>query len=416
MQITLLNTYFGTGGAAIACRRLTEALYQSGAQVRLLTQEACEAPFARCIAPGWLGEKAALLRLGLEKIALKPYTKKKNWFEFAYSTTAFGLDVTQIPEVREADVLHLHWVNHGLLSIETLGRLAKLGKPIVWTAHDMQPFTGGCFYSGACQNYQTKCGNCPYLARPAADDLSRKIWEKKYKAYQNLNLTVVTPSGWLRRCAEKSALLKGKNIFNIVNPLNTDVFCPMPQAEARTSLGLPVEGTYLLFGAANIADPRKGLAYLKTALESLTIKLPSDFALITLGGGDFEGFAGLKTYKLGHISEQKKLVAAYSACDAFILPSLEDNLPNTVVEALACGAPCVGFASGGVPEMISEGETGFLADAGSAPALAEAIQRRLTLSAAQAAEMRARARQTAVETYSYPKIAERFMELYKSLI
>lgn len=417
MKIVFLNTYYKTGGAASACRRTAEALIRAGVNVTLLTQEENTSQFGRTLRSGWLAEKNALVRLALEKIDLKRYVKKKAGWEFNYSHAYKGLNLSNEPEIKAADLINLHWLNHGLFSLKTLSKLAELRKPIVWTAHDMWLFTGGCFYANTCEAYQKACGNCPFMSKPNLTDLSHQIWKKKQTIYDQLNLTVVTSSQWLKDCASKSSLLSQKKVLAIPTPVDTDnIYYPQDQSRARTALGLPQDTFLLLFGAAKVSDPRKGIKYLHSAIELLKDKLPTQFATVTFGSGDLANFGGQKNYHKGSISDEKILSTLYAACDLFVIPSLADNLPNTVMESLACGTPVLAFASGGIPEMIRHEETGFLVPPENAHALAHFLIEYINFNQEKKMEFRNNARKFALTHYAYSIVAAQYLQLYQSLL
>lgn len=181
-----------------------------------------------------------------------------------------------------------------------------------------------------------------------------------------------------RRRGKKSALLAGQSITSIPNPIDTHVFCPADKAAARLELGLPEDRNIILFVSQRVTDKRKGMDYLVEAVRTLTEKHPemkADTAIAILGGHSEElaGRLDLPVYPLGYISEEHKIAGAYNAADVFVSPSLEDNLPNTIMEAMACGVPCAGFKVGGIPEMIDNGKNGYVAALRDADDLARGI-------------------------------------------
>ncbi|NES73833.1 MAG: glycosyltransferase, partial [Okeania sp. SIO2D1] len=242
--------------------------------------------------------------------------------------------------------------------------LAKLQRPIIWTLHDMWAFTGGCLYTQDCEGYLNSCGKCPQLNSNNSWDLSRWVWQRKKRAWKNLDLTIVTPSSWLADCARSSSLFKDLRIEFILNGIDTQVYKPFAKDLARKILNLPLNKHLILFGSLKAtSDPRKGFPLLKKALQELTKSETSDnLELIVLGASQPESDSQLelKTHYLGTLRDDLSLALVYSAADVFVLPSVQDNLPNTILEAIACGTPCVAFKIGGMPDMIDHQKDGYL--------------------------------------------------------
>lgn len=259
------------------------------------------------------------------------------------------------------DIINLHWICKGYVQIESI---AKLGKPIVWTLHDMWPFTGGCHYSEECDRYTQSCSSCPQLNGQSFPDVARWVWNRKKRAWKTLNLTVVAPSRWLTECAQSSSLFRGIQIKTIPYGLDLQTYKPIERSLARQLLNLPTDKSLILFGATVLSDYRKGWHLLKAALEKLSrsqFKEKIEFVVFGSYRPNSEVVPGINTHYLGRLNDEVTLALAYSAADAFIAPSIQDNLPNTVMEALACGTPCVAFKVGGMPDMIEHLSNGYLA-------------------------------------------------------
>jgi glycosyltransferase involved in cell wall biosynthesis len=257
------------------------------------------------------------------------------------------------------DIVNLHWISDGFFPLTAL---LKLKVPIVWTLHDMWAMTGGCHYSGECDRYQKQCQYCPQLNSQTRYDLSRQEFQHKKNLYQQLSPTIVCPSEWLKNCAQSSATLRNLRIEVIPYGVDTEVFRPIAQETARSLLGLPLNTILILAGSVNLNDARKGFNLLKAALEQL--KSSQDFHLIVFGEIQqdlCEDFV-YPVHALGNMSDDLMLALAYSAVDVFVAPSIQDNLPNTVLEAMACGTPTVAFKIGGMPDLIDSGLTGYLAE------------------------------------------------------
>lgn len=406
MKVVLLNTFSGGGGAAIAAARLQEALLAKGIEVSRLCVDLNHQD-KKIVKVG--NEWTRWFYFFKERLAFRPYEKDKS-IRYQFSPAVAGNELSSHPLIKAADIVHLHWINQGFLSIEEIGRLKK---PVVWTLHDMWPFTGGCHYSGDCTAYTKECGHCPFLSKPSARDLSFKVWARKASLLPP-NLTIVGCSQWMAQLAGKSSLFRYRRIAAIPNPIDLTQFKAIPQAEARQALGLPQKGTAILFAAAATSDPRKGFQYLEQALAMLSKqgKLSQDTYLVSLGKGGKQELLGIKHFALGRLEGTEAINRFYASGDALIVPSLEDNLPNTIMEALASGTPVVGFKTGGIPEMIVENETGWLVDKGDTESLALTIERLQDL---ELNSFRKKARQFCEKNYEASIVASTYMELYQEL-
>ncbi|MBW2069742.1 MAG: glycosyltransferase, partial [Deltaproteobacteria bacterium] len=321
-----------------------------------------------------------------------------------------------LKEIESADIIHLHWVA-GILDYKTAA-IALQKKPVVWTLHDMNPFTGGCHYSARCEKYKTGCNACPQLGSTDKNDLARSIWLQKSSLYRQIDLTLVSPSAWLRNCVQQSQLLARYPIRVIANGISVDSFKPYAKSEAKRRIAVPESAFVVLFGADSVANERKGFQYLLQALASLS-SLPrgADIFLAFFGHAppEFSLPAGLPFRYLGVIQEEKDLAIVYSAADVFLIPSLEDNLPNTVMEAMACGTPVVGFDTGGISEMIEHQHTGYLAESGSVSGLVAGIDWAYRLGD-QKTRVSEQCRQKAMSSYDHLAQADAYCSLYEDLL
>ncbi len=398
MKIALVNTY-AHGGAGIACKRLHAALNaQPGVEASLLYRD----------------EVAAKWPFYAERLSFLPYEKDKT-VRFSYSLANYGTDITQHPAILAADAINLHWINQGFLSLRNIAQLAQLGKPIIWTLHDMWAFTGGCHYNRGCMGYQAQCGNCPCLARPAQHDLSHRIWQKKQRLFTK-NIKIATCSAWLAKEARQSGLLRDFEITAVPNPIDHTVFAPSPAADItamRARMGIAPESKLLLFVAMKISEERKGFGHLRAALEHLRATRPSDrYEVLVLGNADPAALAQLPypIHAAGMVTDVAILAQWYALADVFVIPSLEDNLPNTVMESLACGTPVVGFSTGGVPDMVQHGQSGLIVPQGDSIALGEAISE-ITSNTERLAAMGAAARAHVLTHYSFDVVAKQYLGL-----
>lgn len=413
MKILLVNTSQRTGGAAVACSRLLEALNKLGVKAKMLVRDK-QTDNLSVIAVS--GRRRMKLRFLWERfvIWLNNRFSRKNLFAVSIANT--GCDITRLPEFEEADVIHLHWVNQGMLSLNDIRKVLSSGKPVVWTMHDMWPCTAICHHARTCANYHMACGNCPFVHDGTGrKDLSYRVFRKKQQAYQAGKAHFVACSHWLEEQAKQSALLVGQRVLSIPNPINTVLFAPRGKNEARDRLHLPQDRRLMLFGAVKITDKRKGIDYLVEACKLLAGQHPewkNQLGLVVLGQQS-EQLAGLlpfDVYPLAYVSDEHRLADVYNAVDLFVTPSLEENLPNTIMEAMSCGTPCVGFHIGGIPEMIDHRQNGYVAEYRSAEDFACGIH--WTLAESDYQTLARNARHKVIEHYSEQAVGQRYIALY----
>ncbi len=417
MRVLIVNTSEKTGGAAVAANRLMEALKNNGVKAKMLVGDKQTGQITVVPLP-W---KRALKRHFLwERLVIFFHLRfqKKHLFEIDIANS--GSDITSLPEFREADVIHLNWINQGMLSLSSIRKILRSGKPVVWTMHDLWPATGICHYARTCSSFRTVCHNCQLLPlNGSADDLSHKIWKRKKQLYHASNIHFVTCSRWLEDQAKQSSLLTGQRISSIPNPIDTRVFCPSDRKEARLHAGLPADGRVLLFVSQKVTDERKGVGYFIDAVNRLADIHP-DLAKTTsvavLGANSEQVCQSLrvKSYPLGYVSDDRMITSIYNSADVYVLPSLEDNLPNTIMESMACGVPSVAFRVGGIPEMIDHRRNGYLANFKDAADLAEGI--RWVLLDADRDALRDACLKKVGHNYSQQSVAMKYIEVYNELI
>lgn len=346
-------TTIDTGGAYKAANRLHESLQLQGIESKILVrtklhpmsevEEAFENPIQAFVSKG---------KNGINML----FSKGDITFD------KFGTDLSKHPLVREASVLVLHWIN-SFLSYKSIAKLGELGKPIIWIMHDMWSFTGGCHYDGYCERYTRGCGNCPLIPGDLEEDLSRQNFLKKTQMVKGLNVTVVGPSEWIAKEAEKSDIFRGKRIIHIANTLNTALFRPLTNKEnLRSKYGIGVDKKVILFGAADNGTENeiKGFGFLREALGRLEA---DKYVLLIFGntGRHLELPENLEVIKAGFVTEEEKMVELYNAADVLVNPSSQEAFGYTACEALACGTPVVGFPVGGIKEQVLHKENGYLA-------------------------------------------------------
>lgn len=378
MKIVHINTSDISGGAAIAAHRLHQELLKKNVDSKMLVlnKESDELTIktASKKVDKHLNNK---IRNFFEKINFKRYEKREN--PIIFSSGNYGIDIISFKEIIEADVIHLHWINDNYINLNTIKKLAEMNKKIVWTMHDMWPFTGGCHYAGNCKNYEKKCGNCEILMTNCEKDITRKIFLNKEKIFNQIDFIVVGCSDWISDCASKSSLFNSKKIYNIPNVLDTKIFKKLDKKSCRDILNLKPDKKYILFGAMGAtSDPRKGYSYLKETLEILK-KEKDEFSenleILIFGASHSEEVLPFKTHFLGKLFDEYTLNIVYNAADLFVSPSVEENLANTVNESLASGTPVVAFDVGGMPDMIEHCINGYLAELKNSNDLAMGIKK-----------------------------------------
>jgi glycosyltransferase involved in cell wall biosynthesis len=419
MKVTLINTSDAGGGAALACRRLMKALESKDIDVEMLVQKKrSDEENVHSISEKLLGKAKIQYDFLSERLPFILLHEKDPSVRFAFSPANSGTSVVGEKSVQNADILHLHWVNSGFLSINNLKQIIAVGKPIVWTLHDMWAFTGGCHYSGTCERFKQQCGNCPFLRDAGENDLSHKGWLRKERMYANAaNIVFVTCSNWLADVARQSSLLSRVRIETIPNPIDTDVFYPKAKSEARKKWNIDPGAKIILFGAANIMDKRKGIRYLVDALNSYKNTYPGQEAIEIVIFGKNRSFntheLPYRVHSLPVINSQSDMADIYSLADVFVLPSLEDNLPNTVMESMSCSTPVVAFNTGGIPDMIDHQINGYLAKYQSAEDLAQGIHWVLSNNSL---DLSGNARRKVTDNFSNEIVSRQYIDLYQSLL
>ena len=417
MRVLIINTSEKTGGAAVASNRLMVALNNNGVKARMLVRD----KQTDSITVSALKQSARLRWSFLwERLCVFFHLRFSRKGLFDIDIANAGVDVTATQAFQEADVIHLEWTNQGMLSLKGLQKILASGKPVVWTMHDAWAATAICHYTRGCVAFHSACRCCPLLPRGGGNhDLSARVWRRKQRTYRCGKMHMVCCSNWLAEQARQSALLKEHPIVSIPNPIDTHVFCQKDARAAKVALGLPVDKQVILFVSQKITNVRKGVSFFIEAIDRLVAKhstLKSE-AVVALLGGDAHEVAqqlAVEAYVLGYIGEEKRLVEVYNATDVFVIPSLEDNLPNTIMEAMACGVPCVGFDVGGIPEMIQHRCNGYVAQSANAEDLAEGIG--WVLSHPDKQSLSAQALSYVSQHYSQHSVAMRYIEVYRDAL
>ena len=324
----------------------------------------------------------------------------------------FGIDLTKYQEIKDADILHFHWINEGIWSKPFVRSLIKLNKPIVWTMHDMWSFTGGCHYDDNCGKYKTQCTQCMVLNSNKENDSAFGAQKRKRSYLEKMNIQLVGCSRWITDQANESYIcskMKRKAVC-IPNPASTQVFKVYDRKLCKSLLEIPVDKKLVLFGAVNAAsDKRKGAQYLIKAIELLD---PQKYVLGVFGSKDVDlGVDQFDIMNFGHISDDLHLALMYNAADVFVAPSIQENLANTVMESLSCGTPVVAFDIGGMPDMILHGENGYLVKPFDISELAKRIEE-----AASFFEEKEAVSKTVLKQFSETNVGNEYLKVYESLI
>lgn len=408
MKIILINKSDATGGAAVVTFRLMEALRALGVDARMLVAERLtDSPYVAMAAPEWRIKEAFMAeRLDIYR---RRGVTRANLFKI--DTARCGLPLHRHEWVRNADAVFLGWVNQGMLSLSEIARIAALGKPLVWTMHDMWCATGICHHSGVCRRYQQQCGNCPLLGRGAsASDLSAQTYRRKVRELRPINIKYVAVSHWLAQKAASSSLLRNADVNVIPNPFEL----PAPLPDTR---GDHPDTVRIVMGAARLDDPIKGLPVLVEATRLLAARVDAPrFELVTFGAlrdPHVLDAVAIPWRHLGTISGSEALARVYSDAHIVVSSSSYETLPGTLVEGQAFGCVPVAFDSGGQRDIIDDGVTGFLAQyspdtATAAANLADAMVR---ASAKTDSATRVIMRRSVEQRFSARSVAEAYMSL-----
>lgn len=411
MEPFLISTFDIEGGAARAAFRLHKGLQKIGIHSTMLVQQkSSDEPSVICPPSKWK-KGVALARPVLDDLPLTLYPKREN---IIFSPAMLPDRLSAKIAAFNPNIVHLHWVARGFMRIEGIKRF---NRPILWTFHDMWPFTGGCHYDNDCGRYKFGCGICPQLKSNRQHDLSHRVWERKKEAWHDIDLTIVAPSKWLAKCARESSLFQDHRIEVIPYGLESERFKPIDRRAGREFLSLPQDKKLILFGAMDASsDRRKGFQFLKPALERLA-EGGLKAELIIFGATEPKnppGF-GFKAHYMGRLHDDISLALLYGVADVFVAPSIQDNLPNTVMESLACGTPVVASNVGGIPDMVEHEVNGYLAKAFDTCDLAQGIQ--WVLEDPERSERLGKAaREKAVREYSLEIQARRYLNLYEETL
>ena len=410
MKILIVNTSERTGGAAVAANRLMKALINNGVKAKMLVREKETDTLTVAALPQTPLNRWHFL---WERLVVFCHLHFSKHHLFEIDIANAGTDITKLREFQEADIIHLHWINQGMLSLSNIRKILRSGKPVVWTMHDIWPATAICHVTLNCRKFTSGCNNCRLLpGNGSSHDLAYQTWQKKLAMMRDENIYYVACSRWLESEAKKSALLNGHKITSVPNCIDTHIYKKGNKQEARQHLGLPADKKLILFASQRVTNENKGMSYLIEACQQLAKTDGEKPGIVILGGHAEEVVAQLplEAYPLGYVNDEHRIVDVYNAVDVFVLPSLSENLPNTIMESMACGVPCVGFRVGGIPEEIDHKKNGYVAEYRDAADLARGIS--WILSEADYSALSENAIHKVAHNYSQQSVAMKYLDVY----
>lgn len=412
MKVAHFSTSESMGGAAQATYKLHKGLLHSGIDsklyVKYISQIRNQEVYELSRKDG-IVNKTFLPRL-------RSYQKKQllNQYELKphapFSWNKYLPDYSLQEEfIQQADIIGLYWIGEFLKP----ENLSKIKQPIVWRLSDIWPFSGGCHYPSDCVGYQKTCGNCPVLQSKVSNDESNTLLKRKQKAFENLNITIAAPSNWIAKLAASSTLFKDKRIEVIKTGVDENHFKPLSQSEMRKAFSIDEKANLILFGADSATDPRKGIRHLIDALKILQKSNTKNLELGIFGRNYDPEFdtLGFPVRYFGYISELY-LPVLYNCADIFVVPSIEENLPNTALEAMSCQIPVCGFNIGGMSDLIQHRQNGMLAEVASPESLAQNILYALD----NKEQLGINARNTIRKEFTQASQTSAYIKLYNTLL
>lgn len=413
MHIVLLTDIQESGGATIAARRSGHAMVAAGVRVTQIVHhgENSEQPWQVEL----LEDEPFNLPRKIERRLLPtswslPREDRRAGEALAHQLERLQPDIVNIHNLHSATRFGWRW---------NLAEVALKFAPVAWTLHDQWSFTGRCAYSYDCPLFESGCdARCPtpHEYPQLQPNLIAPAWQSRRTFFESHpEIAAITPSRWMADTAQRG-LWRNHRVEVIPNSLPLDQFCPHEQKSARQKLGLNPEGLIMLASAADWHDRRKGAALLTEALSHPAMgDKAASLTVITLGTGQLETSSGARVVSLGLVKDQKRLAMAYAAADFLVHPAIADNLPNVVLESLACGTPVIALPVGGLPELAIENQTGFLAAAVTAPALVQALVRAIETTPAEREALRVTSRSFAETCFAPETQANRLLALFSEL-
>jgi glycosyltransferase involved in cell wall biosynthesis len=399
------------GGAGVSALRLHQGLLNAEQNSELIygsgsTPLACSQKFQPMV--GALGRYADRLLDQFVWNARKPFA---SLFTRTRRMARGGI----APMLEGADIVHLHWIAKWL-DWPSLFDAIPRDVPIVLTLHDSSFFAGGCHQTNGCVKYESRCSRCPMLKRDVFD-LAAQGFRIRQKCFEGRKIYPVPNSVWMAAHASKAALFKPFPLEQPIFPgIDTEAFEPLDRPTCRSILGIPEDKFVVCVGSADLSDGNKGMRLLLDALAQMPARAREKLLLLTYGAGALPNeIAGVPVHQVGFVANERLLSTVYSAADIYVTPSQMETFGMTAAEAGACGLPVICFATGGLPEIVRHGETGWVVDlkAGS-QGLADALEAAFE-SPEKCRAMGREGRERVVENFEIRKSTQQYIALYERI-
>lgn len=369
LKVVHINTSDTGGGAAIAAVRHVEAMRRAGIDAAIVCiKKDSDKQFVYPVVNSKLALFFDLVKEKVMFLFQKHCLSTVGTFSINYSSHRLH----KLPIIQDADVIFLHWVNR-FVNTNEIEKLLRLGKPTFWFMHDMYPITGGCHHALDCNKFTVECHSCPMIKKRFLIDFAKNNFSKKIRSLGKYkNLTFVTPSNWLGTCVKNSRIGAGHAVITVPNVINTNLFIPL-NIDAKQMLGLNPHKKTILFSACDFSSIYKGSKYVYECLRRCDPNLYEGLVIGNINK-DLLNSLPINVICTGRLHDELALVVAYNACDTFVISSIAENYPNVVLEAMSCGKPCIGFPTGGIPELIQHEISGYVTKGVSVEELIEGIQ------------------------------------------
>ncbi len=414
MRILHLSTYDTKGGGARSTYRLHQGLLELGVDSKLFVNHK-SSKIPSVINYKWPSSRIGRFKRGRRETSIKEaYKAYKSTIPKGFEpfTSDKSANLNLIEQLPDFDLVNMHWVATFIDFKDIFSKIKD--KPLVWRLSDMNPITGGCHYDDGCGKFVHGCHTCPQLGGVKKNDLSLEIWNRKKEVISKVernSLHFVAQSNWMADQIKSSEIFGRFNVNVIPNGLDTTTFQPRDKLFSREIFGVPKDKKVLLFVSDVVTNRRKGFQLLVDALNNL--KTDDEVVICAVGNVDVQQLNYPNLIQLGNIGDDRLLSMVYSMADLFVIPSLQDNLPNTVIESLSCGTPVIGFPIGGILDMINDGENGLLTEEVSSASLQATIEKFLNSPSDFDGD---KIRQSAVNKYDRLIQAKAMLNLYKRLL
>lgn len=410
MYVTHLTTEL-SGGAGLAALRLHRALERRHVRSRIL--------FRKGKSRGNSEIRRAETARSLARVVRKceEAFEERRMSSDSLFTSPSRMTKTAFRDVVGNDsptVLHLHWISRWI-DYRSFFRDVPKRLPIVWSLHDMNPVTGGCHLPGTCQGFKAECRNCPQI-RPLPGDRhpARRYLQIKAEVYGGRSIHLVANSNWMLRAAEESSIGRHAQSIRLIHlGVDLEAFRPRDQEFCRSLLGVPSEKFIIAFGAADLNDANKNLKLLCNALKGSTLR--DQFHLLLFGGGAPAFDLPVSATFVGWTESESLLSIVYSAADVLAMPSRFESLGMTALEALACGTPAIVSRTGGLTDIVQDGENGYALPVDDAEAFRNTLER--VASDPQVRQsLQDRARDSIAERFCWDQTADAYLSLYQEIV